>query len=254
IESFFHEAFKNLGGTTKQREPQRFEVTNVPGPVRNRDRLIGLGDQVLQRYERIAFEKGLVAPQGQPMAAFICPGHPLLDSVIDLTVERHRDLLKRGAVLVDERDAGAQPRILFFLEHEIQDATRTRSGARRVVSKKMLYVEIDATGQTRDMQYAPYLDYRPLTPDEPDVEAILDRPECAWIARELEQTALAHAVANVVPDHLTELRGAKLELLAKTEVAVKDRLTKEIAYWDHRAESLKLQEASGRINARLNAD
>ena len=28
----------------------------------------------------------------------------MLDAVIDLTLERNRDLLKRGAVLVDERD------------------------------------------------------------------------------------------------------------------------------------------------------
>ncbi len=98
IESFFHEAFKRLGGTAKQREPRRWEITHVPAPVRNRDRLIGIGEPVLPRYERIAFEKALVAPQGQPLAAFVCPGHPLLDAVIDLTLERHRDLLKRGTV------------------------------------------------------------------------------------------------------------------------------------------------------------
>ena len=106
IESFFHEAFQRLGGSTKQREPRRYEVTHVPAPVRNRDRLIGIGEPVLPRYERIAFEKALLTPPGQPLAAFVCPGHPLLDAVIDLTLERHRDLLKRGAVLVDERDHG----------------------------------------------------------------------------------------------------------------------------------------------------
>ena len=181
IESFFLEAFQHLGGTAKQREPRRYEVTHVPAPVRNRDRLIGIGEPVLPRYERIAFEKSLVAPQGQPLAAFVCPGHPLLDAVIDLTLERHRDLLKRGAVLVDERDPGTQPRVLFYLEHAIQDASLTRSGERRVVSKRMLYVELDADGTTRHVHYAPYLDYRPLAEGEPSVEAILDRPECAWI-------------------------------------------------------------------------
>jgi hypothetical protein len=120
IESFFHEAFRLLGGSAKQRETRRYEVTHVPAPVRNRDRLIGIGEPVLPRYERIAFEKSLVAPPGQPLAAFVCPGHPLLDSVIDLTLERHRDLLKRGAVLVDERDAGTRPRVLFYIEHTIQ--------------------------------------------------------------------------------------------------------------------------------------
>src|SRR5205807_2251400 len=138
------EAFQRLGGSVKQREPRRFEITHVPAPVRHRDRLIGVGEPVLPRYERIAFEKSLVAPQGQPLAAFVCPGHPLLDSVIDLTLERHRDLLKRGAVLVDERDSGTEPRVLFYLEHAIQDASLTRSGERRVVSKRMLYVELDS--------------------------------------------------------------------------------------------------------------
>src|SRR5262249_33286566 len=80
IESFFLEAFRRLGGTVKQREPKRYEVTHVPAPVRNRDRLIGVGEPVLPRYERIAFEKALVAPQGQTLAAFVCPGHPLLDA------------------------------------------------------------------------------------------------------------------------------------------------------------------------------
>jgi len=253
IESFFHEAFQCLGGTSKQREPRRYEITHVPAPVRNRDRLIGIGEPVLPRYERIAFEKSLVAPQGQPLAAFVCPGHPLLDSVIDITLERHRDLLKRGAVLVDERDPGMQPRVLFYLEHAIQDASLTRAGERRVVSKRMLYVELDADGTTRHVHYAPYLDYRPLAKGEPGVDAILDRPECVWINRELEQKAQGYAVAQVVPEHLKEVRDRKLKLIAKTEAAVKDRLTKEITYWDHRAEQLKLQEQAGKPNAKLNS-
>ncbi len=253
IESFFLEAFRYLGGSTRQREPRRYEITHVPAPVRNRDRLIGTGEPVLPRYERIAFEKSLVTQQGQSLAAFVCPGHPLLDSVIDLTLERHRDLLKRGAVLVDERDLGTQPRVMFYLEHAIQDASLTRSGERRVVSRQMLYVELDANGTTRHVNYAPYLDYRPLAKDEPSVEAILDRPECAWITRELEKKAQGHAIVNVVPEHLAEVRGPKLALIAKTEAAVKERLTKEITYWDHRAEQLKLQEQAGRTGNRLNS-
>lgn len=254
IESFFHEAFKNLGGTTKQREARRYEVTHVPAPVRNRDRLIGIGEPVLPRYERIAFEKSLIAPQGQPLAAFVCPGHPLLDAVIDITLERNPDLLKRGTALVDERDPGMQPRVLFYLEHSIQDASLTRAGERRVVSKKVLYIELDADGAARHVNYAPYLDYRPLRTGEPEIVAILDRPETQWITRELEHTAQGYAIANVVPEHLAEVRGQKLELIAKTEAAVKERLTKEITYWDHRAEELKLQEQSGKPNAKLNSN
>jgi len=253
IESFFQEAFQRSGGTLKQREPRRYEITHVPAPVRNRDRLIGIGEPVLPRYERIAFEKSLVAPQGQPLAAFVCPGHPLLDSVLDLVIERHRDLLKRGTVLVDESDSGTRPRVLFYIEHSIQDASLTRSGARRIVSKRMLYVELDAEGSARHVHYAPYLDYRPLGAGDPGVEAFLDRPECTWINRDLEQKAQGYAVAHVVPEHWAEVRVPRLALIEKTEAAVKERLTKEITYWDHRAAQLQEQEQAGKINAKLNS-
>lgn len=253
IESFFLEAFRHLGGSAKQREPRRYQVTHVPAPVRNRDRLIGIGEPVLPRYERITFEKSLVTPQGQPLAAFMCPGHPLLSSVIDLILERHRDLLRRGAVLVDERDAGVKPRVMFYLEHAIQDASLTRSGERRVISRRTLYIELDADGATYHVNYAPYLDYRPIAANDPSVETILNRPECTWITRDLEAKAQGHAVVHVVPEHLKEVRDPKLALIAKTEAAVKDRLTKEISYWDHRAEELKLQEQAGKTGARLNS-
>src|SRR5579875_2413899 len=253
IESFFLEAFKRLGGTAKQREPHRYEISHVPAAIRNRDRLIGIGEPVLLRYERIAFEKALLAPQGQPMAAFVCPGHPLLNAVIDICLERYRDLLRRGAVLVDERDQGTSPRVMFFLEHAIQDASVTKSGERRVVSKRLLFVEIDAEGTVRHLHYAPYLDYRPLAESEPTAEAILARPEAAWIDRDLESKAQAYAIAQVVPEHLAEVRNRKHALLDKTEAAVKDRLTKEINYWDFRAEELKEQERAGKVNARLNS-
>lgn len=253
IESFFLEAFKRLGGTARQRESRRYEITHVPAPVRNRDRQIGTGDPVLSRYERIVFEKDLIAQQGQPLGAFVCPGHPLLDAALDLVLERHRDLLKRGTVLADERDLGTSPKVMFTLEHAIQDASLLPSGERRSISRRMLYVEMDADQNTRHLQYAPYLDYRPLAEDEPSLEDVLNRPECAWISKELEQKAQAQAIAHVVPGHISEVRDRRLAWIEKTRAAVKDRLTKEITYWDHRAEQLKLQEQVGKAGARLNS-
>jgi hypothetical protein len=177
----------------------------------------------------------------------------LLGAVIDITLERHRELLRRGTVLVDERDAGTEPRVLFFLEHAIQDGGTTRSGDRRVISKRLLFVEIGADGAARHVNYAPYLDYRPLATTEPGIDTILARPECAWIGPDLEQRAKAHAIEKAVPEHLGEIRGRKLALLARTEAAVKDRLTKEINYWDYRAEKLKDEERAGKAGGRLNS-
>jgi SNF2 family DNA or RNA helicase len=253
IESFFLEAFGRLGGTLRQREARRYQVTHVPAPVRNRDRQIGAGDPVLARYERIAFEKDLIAPPGETLAAFVCPGHPLLDAVLDLTLERQSDLLRRGTVLVDERDHGTSPRVLFFLEHAIQDASLLPSGERRTISRRMLYVEMDADGRTQDLHYAPYLDYRPLAESDPTAAELLARPECTWITGAPEQKALGHAISQVVPEHIAEVRGRRLKWIDKTRAAVKDRLTKEITYWDHRAAQLKAQEQAGRAGARLNS-
>jgi superfamily II DNA or RNA helicase len=253
IESFFLEAFRRLGGAASQREPRRYEVTHVPAVIRSRDRLIGLGDPVTPRYERIAFEKNLVAPPGEVPAAFISPGHPLLDATIDLTIERNRDLLRRGSVLVDDRDPGTVPRMLFYLEHSIQDAGKTRSGERRVVSRQMEYVELNQAREARHLHYAPYLDFRPLGDGDPRMEELLARPECAWITADLEDAARAHAVEAVVPEHLKAVRDQRLDLVARTEATVKARLTKEINYWDHRAETLQAQEAAGKPNAKLNS-
>lgn len=253
IESFFLEAFRRLGGTAREREARRYELTHVPVAIRGRDRQIGAGEPVLERYERAVFEKDLIAPAGKPMAAFVCPGHPLLDAVLDLTLERHRDLLKRGAVLVDDRDPGTSLRVLFFLEHSIQDASLLPNGERRVISRRLLYVEMDEAGGMKHLHYAPYLDYRPLADGEPTATDLLSRPEAAWIKRDLAQRATGHAIAHVVPEHLGEVRQQRLGRIEKTRAAVKDRLTKEIAYWDHRAEQLKAQEQAGKAGARLNS-
>jgi superfamily II DNA or RNA helicase len=251
IASFFIEAFKLLGGSIHEREAKRYEVKHVPAVIRNRDREIGRGQAVLQRYERITFEKTLISVPGKPMAAFVCPGHPLLDATLDLVIERHRDLLKRGAVLIDDTDESDQPRALLYLEHSIQDARTDRGGNRRIVSKRMQFVEVDQDSNAINAGPAPYLDYRP--PTEAEAEKLASQPMPDWLRADLEAKAMEHAAIHLVPDHLNELRRRKEELIDKTLAAVKDRLTKEINYWDHRAAQLKDQELAGKVNAKLNS-
>lgn len=251
IAAFFLEAFRQLGGTIHEREPHRYQIRHVPASIRSRDREIGRGDVVLPTYERITFDKNLINVLGKPLAAFVCPGHPLLDATIDLVLERNRDLLKRGAILVDDADPGNEIRALISLEHSIQDARTDRSGKRRIVSKRMQFVEITADGTLRSAGPAPYLDYRPPTPDELHVLQPPPLPE--WLRSDVESRVLEHAIRHLVPDHLNEVRRRKEELIDKTLIAVRDRLTKEINYWDHRAAQLKDQELSGKPNARLNS-
>lgn len=154
IASFFVEAFTKLGGTIKEREPRRYEITHVPAPIRNRDRAIGRGLPVLPKYEQITFDKSQISVPGKPLAAFVCPGHPLLDAIIDLVLERHRDLLKRGTILIDPNDPTDQPRALVYLEHAVQDARSDKAGNRRVMSRQMQFVEVDIHGHTETAGYA----------------------------------------------------------------------------------------------------
>ena len=246
ISSFFRDAFEHLGARIVGREPKRYEITRVPAAIRNRDRIIGTRETVLAKYERVTFDKQLINVPGKPQAAFVCPGHPLLESVIDLILERHRDLLKQGAILVDDNDASEEIRALFYLDHSIQDARLNPDGSRRVVSRQMQFVSIDRDDNVRMCGYAPYLDYRAATMEEQSlVEPLLSEE---WLSRSLEERAVSYAISELVPRHFQEIRNRKEELVDKTLEAVKDRLTKEINYWDHRAQVLKAQEEAGRIS------
>ena len=58
---------------------------------------------------------------------------------------------------------------------------------------------------------------------------------------------------HLIPEHLKEVRAHKEALVPKTIAAVKERLTKEINYWDNRANDLKRQEEAGRSMAKINS-
>ena len=251
IEGYFKEAFRLLNGTIRERETKRYEITNVPAVIRARDRQIGIGAPVQTKYERVCFDKNKMAVAGKPPAAFLCPGHPLLSAVTDIVMERHRDLLKQGAVLVNESDPGEDARVLFFLEHSVQDARPGAGGQNRLVSRAMVFVEIGEDGDVRSGGQAPYLDYRAIRDDEkPLVAGLLGS---AWLKEGLEQKAVSYAIGQLVPGHLNEVRARKEDLVDKTRSAVKDRLTKEINHWDYRATELQAQEQAGKVNAKLNS-
>ena len=242
IQAFFLEAFRHLGGKIHPREAGRFEITHVPQPVRDRDRIVGRGAPVLHRYERVCFEKEMV--DLQPRAHLICPGSPLLDATIDLVLERYRELLKRGAILVDENDPGEEPRLLFYLEHAVQDGRADRNGDPLAISRVLRFVEAGRELDFRDAGIAPYLDFRPAT--EPEREIVVSCLDEDWMQRDWDQEVLGFGIREIVPAHLDEVRERRMPAIAKIEQEVRARLQKEINHWYHRAETLKLQERAGK--------
>jgi SNF2 family DNA or RNA helicase len=255
IAAFFLEAFRRLGGRVYERETGRYEITHVPVAIRNRVPRHTSRSVILPRYERVVFEKERIDVHGKPEAVLLCPGHPLLDATLDLVLDQHGDLLTQGAMLVDPTDLGEEPRVLFYLEHTIQDASTDSTGKRREVSRQLQFLELDAQGHMHHAGYAPFLDYRPLREAEAPlvVEHLRAVPGAFWQRGDLEEQARSYAITELVPRHLAEVRRRREAQIDKTSAAVNARLTTEISYWDNRAVVLAAQEAAGKTNARLNS-
>ncbi|MFN2135494.1 MAG: protein NO VEIN domain-containing protein, partial [Candidatus Promineifilaceae bacterium] len=246
VQAFFLEAFSHLGGTITRREPGRWRISYVPAAIRERARETGTAVPIHTQYERVTFDKALINPPGEVLADFLCPGHPLLDTVVDLVLDRYRNLLSSGAVLVDETDPGQEPRTLFFLEQRLRDASQ------RVISQEVHFVEISAGGSVGGGGFAPYLNYRPLADDEREkVAGLADAFESG---EEAADRAAEHAILELVPRHLQRVRERREKLIEKTERAVQKRLTAEINHWDRQARLYRRQAEEGKPNARLNAD
>ncbi|MBA2283084.1 MAG: DUF3883 domain-containing protein [Acidimicrobiia bacterium] len=246
IRSFFLEAFDLLGGRIVEREKGRFEIKHVPQELRDRDRQIGLGAPVLRAYERVCFDKEQVRVVGKPIAELLAPGHPLLDAILDVTLERHRRVLAQGAVLVDDRDAGLDARVLVLLEHAVADGRTDGRGAdRRVISRQMQFIDLHEDGTHTASDAAPYLDLRPATTGERAVaEQLLTSG--GWLAGDLEAAAFDVAVGEAIPTHLARTRLRTTARTQKVRSAVYERLTREINHWDHRANELAAQVESGK--------
>lgn len=247
IQSFFIEAFRRLGGRLKNREDGRFELTHVPVRIRERDRLIGTGAPVQKRYERICFDK--VHINQQPVAEFVCPGHPLLEAVISLIREQFGDLMKMGAVMVDESDTGEDIQAIFLMEHSIEDGRKMSSGANQIISQRLQFASIQKDGSVANAGIAPHLNLRAAESDE--VEAVRDALHGHWLSDDLESEVKKFAIIELAQAHLKEVKTRRLPEIEKTEREVQARLKKEINYWDSRAFELKEQANAGK-KTRLN--
>src|SRR5262249_14884409 len=164
--------------------------------------------------------------------------------VIDLLLERDASALIQGTVLVDPNDRDTTPRVLVYLEHSIVGGRASVGGGERLVSKRFCFVETDEALGPRDAGPAPFLDYRAPTPEE--LAAVAPLRDEEWIRADLDHEVLGFAIAEVVPGHIDEVSRRTNDRIDRTVAAVRARLLGEIAYWDHRANTLQEQEEAGR--------
>ncbi|WP_322995205.1 helicase-related protein [Castellaniella sp.] len=248
IRAFFRQAFTQQGGELRPREPGRYEIVHVPALIRERDRRITGRNRrnvtpVLRRYERVCFEKQYVRLTdrvGATMASLIHPGHPLMQAVTDIVLERHRGKLKQGAVLVDPADMGLEPKAILMIDHAIKEG----ADPTQVVSRRMQFVSIGSDGSAENAGWAPHLDLEALNPAESAL--VEDVMQAAWLAQGLEERALAQASTELVPQHFDEVSQRRVAMVDKTLGAVKERLVKEINFWNDRWVRLSDDKAAGK--------
>lgn len=237
VELFFRDAFARLGGRMARREVGRHQINNVPAALRERQ-LPGARVPLTTKYERVTFEPTCVETSGGHRAELLAPGHPLMDTVLDATIEAHRIALEHGAVLLDTQDLGTTPRVVVALTGEVVDGTG------RVVSKRFAFVTLTPDGAAAPSGPAPYLDAEPLPEHGVGVaRRVLKQP---WLAAGVEQLASSWAISHNQPEHLEEVRARLIPQVEKTAAAVRQRLLQQVNYLHSEAARLRDELSSGR--------
>lgn len=246
VEAFFHRAFKDLGGNLRMREHHRYEVKTVPSEIKEHDRITGYGAPIVKSYHRVTFDPKYVrVPGNSHIATLLHPGHPLMSATMGVITDRHHDALRRGSLLIDRADLNTAPYVVCLLEHDVTDGRHGRDGQAQVISRRAQYVRVDPDGNITALTQSPIPNLDAVTDDErAQAEALLKEE---WLnAADLDGRVIRHASGTVAREHADTVKARTIARVDKTERLVKDRLTKEINYWDQRAFDLREQERAGK--------
>lgn len=240
LRRFVVESLARYGGELREREAGRYEIKHVPANVRRKHAVEGGRRPVLERYERITFDRHLMRILHKPVADLVHPAHPLMSSLVDLVLAEDESSLHAGTVLIDPMDPGTAPRLMFMIDHGIREGTAMT----RLVSRMMQFVEIGADGTARHAGAAPYLSYdTPSGEHKGLVETVLAQP---WLQQDLSNVALTWASGHLVKEHFDEVSAQRKAVVKKTLVAVHERLTREINHWAARANELSAEVRAGK--------
>jgi hypothetical protein len=162
-----------------------------------------------------------------------------MHALSDYVLLQHREKLKPGAVLIDPADDGIEPSLIFMIDHSIRENT-----ADKLVSRRLQFVKITASGLPVNAGWAPHLDLDPATPEAMSVaECVMSE---SWLTRDLEQMAVQYAAANLAPEHYLEVQKRRENQVRKIQSAVHERLVSEINYWSSRYLTLEEDVKAGK--------
>jgi SNF2 family DNA or RNA helicase len=240
LRRFVNEALARFGGDLRERETGRYEIKHVPLAVRKRHAVHGGRRPVLERYERVTFDRERARVLHKPNADLVHPAHPLMAALIDLVLEEDQGALHSGTVLVDPADPSTTPRLMFMIDHGVRSGTSKV----RLVSRRMQFVEIDANGLAKHAGSAPYLSYEAPSSEH---QALVSRMlAAAWLQADLSSMALTWASAHLVKDHFEEVTHERKAVVRKTLEAVHARLYREVNRLSKRANEMAAAVRAGK--------
>ncbi|MDR1441402.1 MAG: DUF3883 domain-containing protein, partial [Bifidobacteriaceae bacterium] len=231
IRGLFIPAFRRLGGMIRQRETGRYQISRVPKRVQDQARRANRWQPLPDEYERVTFETKHIRPLETDSWAYpadatlLAPGHPLLQAVIDLTIEDLAGALSKGTVFVDRRETQTrQPSMLFALDQRIE------TPGHLTVSHHFDYVELDPDGHAAVTLAPPYLDYdAPLEGEGPAITEVLADP---WVRAENDAVIKRWAYRHGLQPRKQELVTRIAADAARVRAQVVQRLNSEVNYWD----------------------
>ena len=182
--AFFSAAVEYLGGQLRPSEPGYYELTRLP-PALDGHPFPAI----------LTFSAAKAGP-----AEWLHPLHPLMQEVAEQVLERYRQVLSQGTVLVEE-EGQEGGRLRFYLEQSIEISDN--QGGRRVFSKRLQAIEVDGSGRATPVEGSRR--HRGLGEREAaETQALRSAP---WLhGAEAEEKALDCAMAHTLPAQLDQAR------------------------------------------------
>ena len=245
IRKFFSRAISDLGGRLASNGDGTWRIRRVPLALATKS-INGAKRPLAASYASLAFEKENV--ENPATTDLVCVGHPLLDAAVEETLAKHSSALSDGAMLVDDANRTLGPRLMMAYSLSICD------GAGNDVQRRLYYVEVEGGCEPVIYRQAPYIDYRPPTPEEIgalDEDLVWD---CLGSAKDAEELAASEVMGRLVEADVAEIVAERDVTLNRIAAAVETRLSHAIVRAS-REQQLWVEKArQGKEGARLQAD
>lgn len=241
VEDFFLQAARVAGLTPVPKRNGVYTIGKIPARLLEAgNRLEARFGRLAREYPRITFDKRRLSQD--PTLEWVTPGHPLFESVREVTLEEVGSDLRRGAVFY-ELGRKTPGRLEVF-------AASVADGRNNTLHRRLFVVEVPQSGKKGLRQPTVFLDLIPANP--PPAE----KPSLPVDPREVEgflfQEGLKVFLEEVQRERLKELEtiARHVELSLNTLIDQQQRQVIELIQRQQRGEevSLALGEAHKRLN------